>query len=404
MEIREIKIKLFELLNLLSLRNKQSIRNIFVVVIGVVFLSTSVYSINSMIKTLREKELHDVEIWVEAMEQASNGIGEAGVPNMLKIANTRQNIPFIVLDEQMNVVVSHLVSDEITQHPDKLRKQIRKFTEINRPIEFHSMWGNNRYFLLYGTSQLLNRLSYIPYAQYCLLVVFFFFAYIALRSTKQGEQDRVWVGLAKETAHQLGTPISSLMGWVDFLRDQEVESDAVEEMAKDLARLMKVTDRFSKIGSDTPLSPKNVNEVVDGVVRYFRSRVPRSVSLTYNGLSMAPATANLNETLFEWVIENMLKNSLDALQGAGSIAVSVVADEHKVTVDVADTGRGIAKGSWRKIFEPGFTTKSRGWGLGLSLSRRIVEDYHFGRIQVVASEIGVGTTIRVTLDRVFDEV
>ncbi|MFI3305018.1 MAG: HAMP domain-containing sensor histidine kinase [Rikenellaceae bacterium] len=402
--MREIKIKLFELLNLLSLRDKQSIRNILVVVVGVAFLSMSVISINNMVKTLRDKEIHDVEIWVEAMKQASNGIGEAGVPNMLKIANTRQNIPFIVLDEQMNVIVSHLVSDDITQHPDKLRRQIRKLTEINRPIEFQSMWGNNRYFLLYGTSQLLNHLSYIPYVQYCLLIIFFLFAYIALRSTKQGEQDRVWVGLAKETAHQLGTPISSLMGWLDYLRDQDAEPEAVDEMAKDLARLMKVADRFSKIGSETPLAPKNVNEVVDGVVRYFRGRMPRSVKLTYNGLSMAPATSNLNETLFEWVVENLLKNSLDALQGAGSIDVSVVADEHKVVVDVSDTGRGIAKGSWRKIFEPGFTTKSRGWGLGLSLSRRIVEDYHFGKIQVVASEIGVGTTIRVTLDRVFDDV
>ncbi len=401
--MRDVKVKLFELLNLISLRNKQSIRNLFVVVVGIAFISMSVYSINSMVNTLRDKEIHDVEIWVEAMEQASSGLKESGVPNMLKIANTRQNIPFIVLDEQMKVVVSHLVSDEITQHPDKLRRQIRRFTEINRPIEFQSMWGNNRYFLLYGTSQLLNRLSYIPYVQYCLLFIFFLFAYIALRSTKQGEQDRVWVGLAKETAHQLGTPISSLMGWIDYLRDQEVDSETVEEMAKDLARLMKVTDRFSKIGSETPLSPKNVNEVVDGVVRYFRSRVPRSVTLTYDGLSMAPTTANLNETLFEWVIENLLKNSLDALQGAGEIAVSVAADEQKVVVDVKDTGRGIAKGAWHKIFEPGFTTKSRGWGLGLSLSRRIVEEYHFGRIKVVESEIGVGTTIRVSVDRVFGE-
>ncbi len=381
----------------------QRARNQIVILLGILLVSSSVYSISEMVGALREKELYDVETWVRDMEVASHDVSRGGSINSLRMSGAEQNIPFLLLDERMNVITSHLVDDDIIQHPDRLRRQIRDFTEDNAPIEFRSMWGDNHYFLLYGTSKLLRRLSYIPYLQYCLFFIFFVIVYIAIRGAKQGEQDRVWVGLAKETAHQLGTPISSLMGWVDYLRDQAVEPEAVGEIERDLHHLQKVADRFSKIGSDTQLTPHCINEVVDGVVRYFRGRIPRGVSLHYNGLSLSPVEANINITLFEWVIENLLKNSLDALQrGEGEIDVNLSFDDNRVVIDVRDTGRGIPKGSWRKIFEPGFTTKSRGWGLGLSLSRRIVEEYHFGKISVVASELGVGSTIRITLDRAFE--
>lgn len=380
----------------------QNTYRIIFISIGILFVSLSVYSISQMVKSLREKELYDVEMWVKTMKQASLDITSSDIANTLNLASAQQNIPFIVLDESMTVLMSHLIDEDVINHPDQLRRLLGHFADENRPIEFQNLWGNQHYYLLYGTSELLRRLSYIPYAQYGLFIIFFLVAFIALRSTKQGEQDRIWVGLAKETAHQLGTPISSLLGWVDYLRDQDVEPDAVSEMERDLAHLLKVTDRFSKIGADTPLQPANVNEVVESVVQYFRGRIPRGVTLVYDGLSMAPATADLNPTLFEWVIENLLKNALDALQGAGAITVSLVANEKYIIVDVRDTGRGISKSSWSRIFDPGFTTKSRGWGLGLSLSRRVIEDYHSGKIAVVASEIGVGTTIRITLKRVFD--
>ena len=173
-------------------------------------------------------------------------------------------------------------------------------------------------------------------------------------------------------------------------------------MNKDLAHLMKIVDRFSKIGSETPLTPANINEVVGGSVLYFRKRIPRNVTLDYNGLAIAPVQADINTALFEWVVENLLKNALDALQGHGAIEVRVTSDEKHVMIDVRDTGKGIPKGSWKRIFEPGFTTKTRGWGLGLSLSRRIVEEYHGGRIAVVDSEIGKGTTFRITLKRTYE--
>ncbi len=233
------------------------------------------------------------------------------------------------------------------------------------------------------------------------ITTFVLLGYIAFRSSKQDEQNRVWIGLAKETAHQLGTPTSSLLGWIEYLRAQEIDQSAVEEMNKDLTHLMKIVDRFSKIGSETTLAPANINEIVGESVMYFRKRIPRNVTLDYNGLAIAPVQANVNAALFEWVVENLMKNSLDALQGHGSIEVRIASDDKQVMIDVRDTGKGIPKSNWKRIFEPGFTTKTRGWGLGLSLSRRIVEDYHSGRIAVVDSEPGKGTTIRITLKRYF---
>ena len=235
--------------------------------------------------------------------------------------------------------------------------------------------------------------------QWLIIFIFILFTYIALQSTKQDEQNRVWIGLAKETAHQLGTPTSSLLGWIEYLRTQEVDPSVVDEMNKDLLHLMKIVDRFSKIGSETVLTPMSVNEVVGETVMYFRNRVPRNVTLSYNGLAMAPVKANLNVALFEWVVENLLKNALDAMQGHGEIDVNLSSNDKSVIIEVRDTGKGIAKGNWNRIFDPGFTTKTRGWGLGLSLSRRIVEDYHHGKIVVAKSEIGRGTTFRITLKR-----
>lgn len=253
--------------------------------------------------------------------------------------------------------------------------------------------------LFYGNSALLNWLILFPYLQLAVVALFVLFAFLTFRTSKQDEQNRVWIGMAKETAHQLGTPISSLMGWLEYLRSQGIDPAAIDEMNKDLTRLIKVADRFGKIGSATDLTKANLNEVVNDCVVYFKTRIPRKVSLRYNGLAMAPVGAQLNSALFEWVVENLLKNALDALQGVGEIEVTISEDDNWAYVDVRDTGKGIAKGQWRKIFEPGFTTKTRGWGLGLSLSKRIIEEYHGGRIAVVESELGQGTTIRIAVKR-----
>ena len=233
------------------------------------------------------------------------------------------------------------------------------------------------------------------------IIVFVLFGYIALRSTKQDEQNRVWIGLAKETAHQLGTPTSSLLGWLEYLRTQNIDPTAIAEMNKDIIRLTKVVDRFSKIGAATSLSEGVINEIVGNSVIYFRTRVPKNVTISYNGLAMAQQKAMINEALFEWVIENLLKNAMDALSGKGTIDVKLSNDDNWIYIDVKDTGKGIAKGNFKRIFEPGFTTKTRGWGLGLSLSKRIIEGYHSGKIFVLDSEINKGTTIRIALKKIY---
>lgn len=384
----------------ISFRSRVSI-----LTVGLILAVVSLFYTNKLADVLRQKEQHDVELWVAAMERVSReAFGNYLVdPLISHIVSTQNNIPFIITDENLNLVMSNRIDEEVLKDPERFRQKLDELTEENTPRTVRIRWTTGHsHIIFYGRSQLLTALYYFPYVQWLIIAIFLLFTYIALQSTKQDEQNRVWIGLAKETAHQLGTPISSLLGWVEYLRSMEVDPTAVDEMNKDLQHLMKIVDRFSKIGSETVLTANNVNEVVGETVLYFRKRVPRNVSLSYNGLAMAPVKANLNVALFEWVIENLMKNALDAMQGQGELDVRVWSEKDKVYIDVSDTGKGIAKGNWSRIFEPGFTTKTRGWGLGLSLSRRIVEDYHHGKIFVAKSEVGHGTTFRIMLKRAFE--
>ena len=384
---------------ILSFRNR-----VLVISTGILLVAVSLLYTNSMARRLREKEQHDVELWARAMERVNReALGDyMADPLISTIINNRNNIPFIITDENLRVISSHLVPEAAAadRDPEKIRAIVERFSAENTPIVVRFWWTDeHNHIIFYGKSALLKSLYYFPYIQLIIIFAFGALSFVAFRSTKRDEQNRVWIGLAKETAHQLGTPTSSLLGWIAYLRDRGVEPAAVDEMDKDLAHLMKIVDRFSKIGSETALAPSVLNETVGETVMYFRKRIPRNVTLEYNGLAIAPVRADINAALFEWVVENLLKNALDALQGHGSIEVFLGSDEKRVWVDVKDTGKGIAKNNWKRIFEPGFTTKTRGWGLGLSLSRRIIEDYHHGRIAVVDSEPGRGTTIRITLRR-----
>jgi len=359
------------------------------------------------IEQLKRDDRNAVEMWEDILRSTNIGSQMVYNPELLNKLAEHTNVPLVIADERLNVLVSNLPS-EIVDDPRRLREEIMRLSDTNKPISIsYGMMRQTTFTIYFGTTDYTNLVSsahsealvFFPYVQLIIIIIFAIFAYIAFSSTKQNEQNRVWVGLAKETAHQLGTPTSSLLGWIEYLKNQPVDQMAVDEMSKDLAHLMKIVDRFSKIGSETQLTPMNINEVIGDTVLYFRRRIPRNVTLTYNGLAMAPIRASINAALFEWVIENLMKNSLDALQGHGSIEVVVGETEREVYVDVSDTGKGIPKGNWARIFEPGFTTKTRGWGLGLSLSRRIIEEYHRGKIAVVRSEAGKGTTIRVTLKR-----
>lgn len=348
-----------------------------------------------MVRQLSDKEKNEVALWSYAMERLGSDFNRN---DMLvnHIVNRHNNIPFIITNGNLEVQESHLIDSKVLNHPDRIRECIDEFSAINQPLKIMG-WDAADYYIFYGQSQLLKSLKYYPVIQLIIIVVFLFFVFLSFRSAKDNEQNKVWVGLAKETAHQLGTPTSSLLGWLEYLRSQDIDQSAVEEMSKDLTRLTKVVDRFSKIGSETTFVPIIINELVSNTVEYFRTRIPRNVRLSYNGLAMAPVKAMANEALFEWVIENLLKNSLDALQGRGEIDVVLSSDKTNVYIDVKDTGKGIAKANFKTIFDPGFTTKTRGWGLGLSLSKRIVTEYHKGFIGVTESEIGKGTTIRISL-------
>ena len=382
----------------ISFRSRMSI-----LVIGMALAAMSLFYNYRLADVLRQKEQNDVALWVAAMERVSrDAFGNYSTdPLISHIVSTQNNIPFIITDENQTLIVSNRIPEDVLRDPDKFRRKLYELTEQNTPRTVRMMWSQGHsHIIFYGRSQLLTALYYFPYAQWLIIAIFIVFTLIAFQSTKQDEQNRVWIGLAKETAHQLGTPTSSLLGWIEYLRTQEAFPTVVEEMNKDLVHLMKIVDRFSKIGSEAVLSPNNINEVVGDTVMYFRKRVPRNVNLSYNGLAMAPVKVNMNVALFEWVVENLLKNALDAMQGRGEIDVVLSSTDREVTLDVSDTGKGIAKGNWNRIFEPGYTTKTRGWGLGLSLSRRIVEDYHHGKISVVRSEVGHGTTFRITLKRV----
>lgn len=387
--------------NIFSFRNRVAI-----IVIGVLLVSLSLLYTNNMAKRLREKEQHDVSLWAHAMERVNRDVmgGAMEDPLVADIMSNGNNIPFIMTNENLEVIRYHLIPEKVIDHPDRLRRMIDRLTAENTPIPIKYWWPKDHHYhiIFYGRSALLKSLYYFPYIQLLVITAFILLGFVAFRSAKHDEQNRVWIGLAKETAHQLGTPTSSLLGWIEYLRSQEVDPNAVDEMQKDLTHLMKIVDRFSKIGSETPLTPATINEVVGESVMYFRKRIPRNVTLDYNGLAIAPVRACINAALFEWVVENLMKNSLDALQGHGAIDVRISSDDKHVMIDVKDTGKGIPKGNWKRIFEPGFTTKTRGWGLGLSLSRRIIEEYHDGKIAVIDSELGKGTTIRIMLKRIFD--
>ena len=378
---------------------------IVLLVLGALIVFASLLITYQMAETLSIKERHDVELWAAAMERVNREtMGDyMSDPLVSSIINNRNNIPFIITDENLRVVSYHLIPDHVINNTEALHRALDRMANHNTPIVVRFWWtAEHNHIIFYGHSSTLLMLYIFPFAQMIVIIAFVIMLFVAFRSSKQDEQNRVWIGLAKETAHQLGTPISSLLGWVEYLRSMNVDESAVTEMNKDLTHLMKIVDRFSKIGSETVLSPNNVNEVVGETVMYFRNRIPRNVTLSYNGLAMAPVKANLNVVLFEWVVENLLKNALDAMQGHGDIDVNISSTDKYVTIDVSDTGKGIAKNNWKRIFEPGFTTKTRGWGLGLSLSRRIVEDYHRGRIAVAKSEVGQGTTFRITLRRLVE--
>ncbi|MDR2118073.1 MAG: HAMP domain-containing histidine kinase [Tannerellaceae bacterium] len=357
----------------------------------------SVVVSNSLIKKLAEEEREKIEIWAEAGRVIVNEDTSLNMSLSLRIIQGNTSIPVFLCDGNDRIIEYRNI-----QLPEKnveafLAGKLKDIKSKHDPITIDMGDGTYQY-LYYDDSTILKRLLVYPYVQLSVFFVFILIAFLALGSTKRAEQNKVWVGLSKETAHQLGTPISSLIAWMEYLHTKETDPSILGEMQKDVKRLETVAERFSKIGSNPDPVPVNIAGSIHSALDYMETRISSKVKL-HRHLPEEPALALMNDSLFAWVIENLVKNAVDAMQGQGEMNFRLEVTKKHILIDVSDTGKGIPKSKFGTIFSPGYTTKARGWGLGLSLVKRIIESYHGGRIFVKSSEIGKGTVFRIELRR-----
>jgi two-component sensor histidine kinase len=365
------------------------------IAIGVMIILASTLFSNRLASSLAHEEQKKIEIWAEATRQFILYDDNSDFEFALSIIEDNTTIPVVIVDENDNLLQSRNVK-EPTKNIDKFyKKEIARLKAKRPAIEVKI--GESSQYIYYDESLLLKQLFYFPYIQFGIIIVFLFVAFMAFSSTKKAEQNRVWVGLSKETAHQLGTPISSLLAWVDLLKAKHSDDKLLIEMSKDVNRLRIIAERFSKIGSTPDLNIVSLNETVENAVLYMTNRSSNKVEIKCNFADDNPLFIHLNVPLFEWVIENLCKNAIDAMDGIGKINISIIQKDKEIIIDVTDNGKGIERKKFKTIFNPGYTTKSRGWGLGLSLVKRIIEEYHKGKIFVKESEINSGTTFRIIL-------
>ena len=366
--------------------------------ISVLLVGAFLYVSNDLVEDLSIEERKKMEIWAEATRELASDKTEMSMELILKVIQSNTSIPAILVDG--NGEINQYLNLNLPEaDPEKyLQKKLEQLRGKSNLIEIN-LGDNEKQYLYYDDSILLKRLSYYPYIQLGVMVLFVLIVYFALISTKKAEQNKVWVGLSKETAHQLGTPISSLMAWMDLLEASGVDPMLLSDMNKDVKRLSVIADRFSKIGSKPEVELVYVNEILENATEYMRRRVSNKVQITTH-LPADAEGAMVCLSLFEWVIENLCKNAVDAMNGEGRIDVYMTSEKQQIYIDIKDTGKGLARKNFKTVFNPGYTTKKRGWGLGLTLAKRIIEDYHAGRIYVKDSEVGKGTTFRIELKRV----
>ncbi len=371
---------------------------ILLVVTAVVMSVGSLVISHFLVRDLKHEEQRKMEIWAEAMRSLNSADEYTDLTLVLTVLNSNSTIPVVVLDREGEVQDYRnipLREESAEEQMRAVKRKAQSMMDAGRVIRVY-LSSTDYMEICYADSLLLRRLAWWPYVQLGLVFVFVVVAIFALLSSKRAEQNKVWVGLSKETAHQLGTPISSLMAWQEMLRETYPDDELLPEMGKDVERLQRIAERFSKIGSLPELRPESLNEVLSAVTQYISRRASNRVRLTCT-VPQQPLIVPMCSSLFEWVVENLCKNAIDAMDGQGSITLTAGTEGALAVVEVADTGKGIPKNKFRTVFTPGFTTKKRGWGLGLSLAKRIVEEYHHGRIYVKNSEVGRGTTFRIEL-------
>ena len=373
---------------------------IVLVVVAVIIAVTSLLVSHALVRDLSDEECAKMEMWAQALHALNNADENTDVTLILNVIQANNTIPVIVLDpggyvmDYRNIAIKAANAADSAAYVAALGRQMYRSGKSIR-IDIGDD-GRDYQLVCYDESTMLKRLTSYPYVQLGVVLIFVIVAIFALLSSKRAEQNKVWVGLSKETAHQLGTPISSLMAWVEILRETYPDDELIPEMNKDVKRLERIAERFSKIGSLPESTECSVSEVLGHVVEYMDRRTSSKVEIVRD-FPDYDVTARLNASLFEWVVENLCKNAVDAMEGSGRIVLTLFREGEKTVVEVSDNGKGIRRKDIKNVFKPGFTTKKRGWGLGLSLAKRIIEEYHDGRIFVKSSELGKGTVFRIEL-------
>lgn len=363
---------------------------LFAVLVGI---GSLIYT-EFLVAKLKAEERKNVQLWAEAIRLISSSDSSQNVDFPYSIVANNNTVPVLLTDEADSIISTKNLDTEKTD----LREVLRKMKEDNKPIIINL--ENGHYNLIYyKDSTILTMLIFYPYLQVAFIFLFFLVSWLAFRSSKKAQQNQVWVGMSKETAHQLGTPTSSLAGWIEILQNKYPDISITAELARDVERLEKVTERFSRIGSKPSLANDNIITIISRSVDYLKTRTSSKVRFTDDYSKKKDVIIPVNPALFEWVIENVSKNAIDAMEGNGEITIKISETDRHVYIDITDTGKGIPKSLIKKIFTAGFTTKQRGWGLGLSLAKRIIEDYHNGKIFVRHSEPGKGSTIRIVMNK-----
>lgn len=381
----------------------QHIKYVIVLVAICIAIGSLIVS-SLMIRDLEAEERERVEIWSEAMRSLNHADENTDLSLVIRVLNSNHIIPVIVLDKNGDVLTFRNINKEFRENEDSIAyisRLAENYRSIGKEIKIDMTtdYDNDDYIIVcYDESIMLRRLAVYPYIQLSVVCLFVLISIFALFATTRAEQNKVWVGLSKETAHQLGTPISSLMAWNEVFKEAYPDDPLISEMEKDVKRLERIAERFSKIGSIPEPKQENILDVLERVVVYMDKRTSRKVKIVTH-FPDSPVYVNLISSLFEWVAENLCKNAVDAMGGSGQIDIYVDETDKHVYVEVSDTGKGIPRGSFQSVFKPGFTTKERGWGLGLSLAKRIIEEYHHGKIYVKDSELNVGTTFRIELQK-----
>ena len=376
-------------------------RNILAL-IAIVIVSGTIFYSQYLTKKIAADERKKVRVWAESLKTKSTTVDPNAINLTNIIANENNDIPIIETDEQDLPTGNFLNLDAQKTKKDSLFliNKVREFKRLHQGIRVdisaEPLIFNTYY---YGNSDLLNEVEYYPLVQLLIVSLFIVITLILIQTSNKSTQKQVWAGMAKEAAHQLGTPISSIEGWIEVLKNEQVDPKKLLEISKDVDRLKLVSDRFGKIGSIPKLEPAALIPLLEQMIEYIKKRSSDKVKFELNSMIEPNLQLPLNTQLFDWVIENVLKNALDAMEGKGEIKITVLEEKQFVKIDVQDSGKGLLKRNWEKIFKPGYSTKKRGWGLGLSLSKRIVEQYHQGEIFVKNSEIGKGTCIRISMKK-----